>query len=109
MEKSESLLNAETQRTQRKRRAHATTASWWNGLGNLAECHCRGGAEEEESELCSDWQAEACPTKAVRAALGWTRQSLIPQHSDEESMSCGAVTGEKTKNKVPREGANGAS
>src|ERR1019366_7013297 len=34
----------------------------------------------EESELRSDWQAEACPTKAVRAALGWTRQSLIPQY-----------------------------
>jgi hypothetical protein len=31
------LFNAETQRSQRKRRAHATTASWWNGLGNLAE------------------------------------------------------------------------
>src|ERR1019366_2363543 len=26
--------------------------------------------------------------------------SLIPQHSDEESMSCGAVTGEKTRNWV---------
>src|ERR1019366_5335020 len=25
------------------------------------------GAEEEESELRSDWQAEACPTKAVGA------------------------------------------
>jgi hypothetical protein len=26
----------------------------------------------------SDWQAEARPTKEVRAALGWTRRSLIP-------------------------------
>ena len=26
----------------------------------------------------SGWQAEACPTKAVRAAPGWTRRSLIP-------------------------------
>src|SRR5664279_1649362 len=40
----------------------------------------RRGTEEEESELRSDWQAQACPTKAVRAALGWTRQSLIPQY-----------------------------
>src|ERR1019366_3039726 len=31
--------------------------------------------------------------KRVRAALGLTRQSLIPQHSDEESMSCGAGYG----------------
>jgi hypothetical protein len=34
--------------------------------------------EEEESELRSDWQAEARPTKAVRAALGCTRRSLMP-------------------------------
>src|ERR1039457_4806084 len=87
-----------------KRRAHATTTSWWNGLGNLAECHCRGGAEEEESELCSDWQAEACPTKAVRAALGWARQSLIPQHSDEESMSCGRLPERKPKQGGPEGG-----
>jgi hypothetical protein len=26
----------------------------------------------------SGWQAEACPTKTVRGALGWTRRSLIP-------------------------------
>jgi hypothetical protein len=26
----------------------------------------------------SGWQAEARPTKTVRAALGWTRRSLIP-------------------------------
>src|ERR1035438_2905504 len=43
----------------------------WNGLGNA-----RGGGEK--SELRSDRQAEAYPTKAVRALLGWTRQSLIP-------------------------------
>jgi hypothetical protein len=52
----------------------------------------RGDAQRKPkrgSELRSDWQAEAYPTKAVRAALGWTRQSLIPQHSDEESMSFG--------------------
>src|ERR1039458_8703605 len=63
----------------RDRRAHATTASWWNGM---------------ESELRSDWQAEARPTKAVRAALGWTGRRPIPQCSDEESMSCEEVTGE---------------
>src|ERR1035441_6542452 len=45
----------------------------------------RRGAEEGESELRSDWQAEACPTKAVRAALGWTRQSLIPQNAFGDS------------------------
>jgi len=27
---------------------------------------------------CSGWQAEARPTRTVRAALGWTRRSLIP-------------------------------
>src|ERR1035441_1943324 len=32
------------------------------------------------SELRSDWQAEACPSKAVRAALGCTRGSLMPPH-----------------------------
>src|ERR1017187_6931499 len=63
----------------RDRRAHATTASWWNGM---------------ESELRSDWQAEARPTKAVRAALGWTGRRPIPQCSDEESMSCEEVSGE---------------
>jgi hypothetical protein len=30
------------------------------------------------SELRSDWQAEACPTKAVRGALGWTGQEAYP-------------------------------
>src|ERR1035441_6736590 len=47
-----------------------------------------------ESELRSDWQAEARPTKAVRAALGWTGRRPIPQRSDEESMSCEEVSGE---------------
>jgi hypothetical protein len=28
-----------------------------------------GGEEAEESELRSDWQAEACPTKAARPHL----------------------------------------
>src|ERR1035441_7223229 len=46
---------------------------------------------EAESELRSDWQAEARPTKAVRAALGWTGRRPIPQCSDEESMSCEEV------------------
>jgi hypothetical protein len=45
-------------------------------LGACALGACgRGG---EKSELRSDWQAEACPTKEVRASLGWTRRSLIP-------------------------------
>src|ERR1017187_8801958 len=66
----------------RDRRAHATTASWWNGM---------------ESELRSDWQAEARPTKAVRAALGWTGRRPIPQCSDEESMSCEEVSGEEAQ------------
>ena len=32
--------------------------------------------EEEESELRSDWQAEARPTKEVRAAVGWRTQRV---------------------------------
>jgi hypothetical protein len=27
---------------------------------------------------CSGWQAQPCPTKTVRAALAWTRRSIIP-------------------------------
>jgi hypothetical protein len=30
------------------------------------------------ASACSGWQAEARPTKTVRAALGWTRRSLVP-------------------------------
>ena len=48
-----------------RRRAHATTASWWKGVGNLAGRLCGGGAWEEASELRSDGQAEARPTKVT--------------------------------------------
>src|ERR1035441_8137712 len=51
-------------------------------------------APPKQSELRSDWQAEARPTKAVRAALRWTGRRPIPQCSDEESMSCEEVSGE---------------
>src|ERR1035438_1456249 len=38
------------------------------------------------------WQAEACPTKDVRAALGCTRRSLMPQGSDgRAAMRLGEV------------------
>src|ERR1017187_423255 len=57
---------------------------------------------EAESELRSDWQAEARPTKAVRAALGWTGRRPIPQRSDEESMSCEEVSGETQRRRGKR-------
>src|ERR1039458_6044699 len=44
-------------------------ASGAGGMRLHAETRVRGG---KKSELRSDWQAEACPTKAVRAALGLT-------------------------------------
>jgi hypothetical protein len=53
----------------------------------------RGASGErgaEKSEVRSDWQAEALPTKAVRAALGWTRRSVIPQRS-EVNLARGAA------------------
>src|ERR1017187_9577502 len=54
---------------------------------------CLGGARRarrKQSELRSDWQAEACPTKAVRAAFGWKSRRLIPQNA---SLRCaGQVT-----------------
>src|ERR1035437_6692999 len=40
-----------------------------SGLAGWVLTRRRGGTE---SELRSDWQAEARPTKEVRAALGWT-------------------------------------
>src|SRR5664279_5304533 len=51
----------------------------------------RRGTEEEESELRSDWQAEACPTKAVRASLGWTRRSLIPLGTTKNQRVAGRI------------------
>ena len=52
--------------TKRKSTANATMVSWWNWNGQSR----RPGSEEKQSEL----------------ALGWTRQSLIPQHFGAESI-----------------------
>jgi hypothetical protein len=92
------LFNAETQRTQSS--CHDGVVVEWAGKPGARGAS--GGAEEVESELRSDGQAEARPTKAVRAALGWTGRRPIPQCSDEESMSCEEVTGEKTLSEVGR-------
>jgi hypothetical protein len=46
------LFTAETQRRRDKRRAHATTASWWNGLGNLAR-GARAEARRKQSPSCA--------------------------------------------------------
>src|ERR1019366_2140302 len=59
--------------------AEKTKTGWGEGAGSTRLRGWRAeSAEEEESELRSDWQAEARPTKAVRAALGCTRRSLMP-------------------------------
>ena len=50
-----------------ERRTHATTASWWNGLGNL----------------------EACPQECGHGSL-----KGYATGRDEESTSCGWVSGE---------------
>jgi len=54
--------------TRRHGEAEISAEKTKNRLGGTSRiCGFRGTAaeiaDEEESELCSDWQAEACPTK----------------------------------------------
>src|ERR1035438_2384698 len=51
------------------------------------------GARWEKSPSCARINRLKPTPPKQSAALGWTRQSLIPQHSDAESMSCEWVSG----------------
>src|ERR1019366_1912346 len=60
----------------RIRTAAARTSSAWMARGIPLSLSRERGGKEVRAAL--GWQAEACPTKAVRAALRWTGQEAYP-------------------------------